>query len=272
MEPILQATLPVAPWMAPHTWRLPGTGPVALADWLIRDDVFAAQMACRDRLLAAREAEVLAAPATAPARELLAVVLDLLDPGYRRERNAVVRPDGVRVGLDGPPLAVAARLVQEDLLILEKAPGEAEHRLTAGALLFPSNWTLSEKLGMPLARIHRPVKHYDEDMAKRVQRLFDGMRPLAPLCRANTLIYGIPDLFNPRREGDRHEAAPGQARYIRVERQCLVKLPRTRAVVFTIHTFVVRPEALTPAQRQGLLAVRPDALGPPDAVTRPVLS
>ena len=37
------------------------------------------------------------------------------------------RPDGVLVPLDGPPLITAGRLVQEDLCLLEKPDGEAEH-------------------------------------------------------------------------------------------------------------------------------------------------
>ena len=58
MPPILHDRLPVAPWMAEHTLRLPGTTPIDPADWLQRDEVFAEQMAYRDALIAEREAEV----------------------------------------------------------------------------------------------------------------------------------------------------------------------------------------------------------------------
>ena len=40
-------------------------------------------------------------------------------------------------------------------------------------------------------------------------------------------------------------------------RQVLVRLPVTRAVVFSIHTYMVRPEALSSDQRARLEAVRP---------------
>ena len=53
---ILHQRLPVALWMAAHTLRLPGTVPIALEDWLQRDEVFGPQMALRDRLIAACEA------------------------------------------------------------------------------------------------------------------------------------------------------------------------------------------------------------------------
>ena len=55
MAAILQERLPVAPWMAEHTLRLPGhRDPIEPADWLQRDEAFAAQMAYRDRLIAER--------------------------------------------------------------------------------------------------------------------------------------------------------------------------------------------------------------------------
>ena len=135
----------------------------------------------------------------------------------------------------------------------------SEHRLTGAILCFPSNWTLAEKFGKPLARIHLPVDRYDETVARRVQRLLDLLRPEAPLMRANVLFYSDEDLFNPRREFARHAPEEGAARFLRVERQVLLRLPVTRAVVFSIHTYMVRPSALTPEQRDRLDAAFPDA-------------
>ena len=124
MAEIVLNRLSVVPWMAEHTLRLPGTVPIDPADWLQRDEAFALQMAERDRLIAERPSEVLAMPdpARPAAEELLALVLDHLDrmPGYARADGAMRRPDGRLVPLDGPPLAVAGRLVQEDLVILER--------------------------------------------------------------------------------------------------------------------------------------------------------
>jgi hypothetical protein len=264
MPQILQSRLPVAPWMAEHTLRLPGTAPIAPADWLQRDDAYAAQMAYRDALIDERPDAVhaLLPGAETAADELLATVLAHLAeaPGHRREPGGLRRPDGVLVPLDGPPLRVAGRLVQEDLCLLEKPDGGAEHVLTGAVLCFPSNWTLAEKLGRGLVRIHRPVAPYDDGVARRVQRMFDLIRPEAPLMRANLLVHDACELHNPRPEAARHHAAPGAGRFVRVERQVLLRLPATRAIVFSIHTYVVAPEALTAAQREGLAAARPGAL------------
>jgi hypothetical protein len=263
MPPVLQRRLPVAPWMADHMLRLPGTVPIAPADWLQRDDAFAGQMAARDYLIAERPAAVhaLADGARPAAVELLALVLAHLDgvEGYAREGGAMRRPDGILVPLDGEPLLVAGRLVQEDLVLLERPEGADEHVLTGAILCFPSNWTLAEKFGHGLARIHAPVEPYDAGVARRVQRLLDAIRPEAPLMRANLLLYVEPVLFNPRPEFARHAPEAGAAEYVRVERQTLLRLPETRAVAFSIHTYLLRPADLTGEQRARLADVCPGA-------------
>jgi hypothetical protein len=147
--------------------------------------------------------------------------------------------------------------VQEDLVILERAEAEPEHRLTAAVLCFPSNWTLRQKFGLPLARIHLPVEAYDEALAKRVRRLFEAIRPGAPLMRANLLPYTHARLYSPRPELDRHSPSPGEVRFVRVERQTLLRLPVTRAVVFSIHVYQVSLAAITGVERERLRAVRP---------------
>jgi len=255
MDDICQSSLPFAPWLHPATRRLPGIQPLDMGDWLIRDEAFAAQMALRDRLLETRREDVFRAlpQARAAAQELLALVLSRLDDGYRRDANIITRPDGVSVDLDGDhPLVVAARLVQEDLCLLDQANGEGEHILTGAALCFPASWTLAEKIGHPMTRIHVPVEEYTGNMAARVQRLFDALHVDRPLWRANALLYHDPSLHQPRRENDRRQAPKGQAEYLRSERQSLLRLPNTRAVVFSIHTWVVPWAQLSDAQRAGL--------------------
>lgn len=258
---IHQSRLPFAPWMTPHTLRLPGTVPMGTEPWFLQDEVFAAQMTVRDRLIAENRAGVhrLAPEARPAAEELRDLVLQVLAgvPGYENLGEVMRRPDGVRVPLVGPPLLVLGRLVQEDLVLLEKPAGATEHVLTDGIVCFPSNWTLSQKFGRPLGRIHAPVPRYDAQVAQRVQRLFDAIRPDAPLVRANVLPYAHDRLHSPRVEFDRHAPGPGRARFLRSERQVLARLPTSRAVVFSIHTYVLVAAALPEALRARLEAIWP---------------
>src|SRR6056297_72874 len=200
---VLHARFHSAPWMVPAQRRLPGVQPLDMADWLTVDEAYDGQMALRDRLLARQRGAVLAQlpGAEAAGVEVLGTVLAHLPTGFTRSGRAITRPDGVRIDLDADtPLATAARLVQEDLCILRKPGAAGEHVLGAAALCFPASWTLSEKIGQPLGRIHTPVSRYTEDIAGRVQRMLNVIRPETPLMRANALLYERPDLYQPRSE------------------------------------------------------------------------
>ncbi|RMD47426.1 MAG: DUF3445 domain-containing protein [Alphaproteobacteria bacterium] len=194
----------------------------------------------------------------AAAAELLAFLLDHLAtrPGWHVAPDRVRCPDGrvVALGAD-QPLATAGRLVAEDLCLLLRDEAAGEHRLAAGFLAFPASWTLREKLGRPLGAVHAPVAEYDRTLARRVQRMLDLLRPGRGLWRANALIYADPDLHQPRAEGaPRPPAPPGGRRWLRSERQCLIKLPKSGAIVFSIHTTVVPLERLDADDRAALAA------------------
>jgi hypothetical protein len=221
---------------------LPGVQPLT-EPWLRVDEAYAHQMAHRRRLIAEqREAVTYASHAAAPAcAEALNAALVLLgDMGFERTGDHLRCPDGARVDLSGDaPLVVLGQLVQEDIVIMEKQ-GE-EHVLTAACLCFPASWRLAEKAGRPLTDIHAPVEEYDAALARRVQRLFDGVQVNRPLWRFNRLWYDDPELFQPRSAQAPRRIDPGAraARYQRAERQCILRLPETRACVFSIHTYVV---------------------------------
>ncbi|MFN4192942.1 MAG: heme-dependent oxidative N-demethylase family protein [Tabrizicola sp.] len=247
-QPILQDRLPHLPWIDPRTRRLPGILPVEGRDWLRLDEAYGPQMALRDRLIAAQAPVVhaLLSEARPAADELYAATLDWLRsaPGFTLTDDSAIRPDGVTVPLDpDQPLLTLGRLVQEDLCLME-ARGQ-EYALTGAILCFPASWTLAQKIGRPLTGIHDPVPVYDADLARRVARLFDAIRPEQPLWRMNYLTYDDFVLHQPRREGEKRPR-PTDHVYIRCERQCLMRLPVTRAVVFTIHTYVVDAATVTP--------------------------
>ncbi len=260
MAHVFQDRLPSAPWMAEATRRLPGLQPLEGPHaWLARDEAFAGQMALRDRLLVERRGDVIAAckGSEAAVAELYAEVLRFLSAceAYQWGEGVCLRPDGMEVALDPvDPLGTLARLVQQDLCVLEKPEGADEHVLSAAILCFPASWTLAEKIGRPLTGIHDPVASYDAEMARRVQRVFDHLRDDAPLWRQNAMVYAEADLYHPRSLASPRKRRSGGA-YLRSERQVLLRLRQTRAVVFSIHSYLVPVTALSPEQRAGLAGV-----------------
>lgn len=226
---------------------LPGVAPLDEADWIRVDEAYGAQMAERERLIAERRDVVIALDpgAEAIAVELLDEVLGALGAraDFEVSREAVLRPDRVRVAIDrGDALGTVGRLCQEDFCLLEKR-GE-EHVLVGAVLCFPASWSLEEKFLRPLTGIHVPVDPYDENIARRVQRLFDGVRVGRPLWRFNALHYGDAALHQPRREADRREKR-GRA-FLRSELQTVRRLPVSGAVVFGIHTYVLDRRGIEP--------------------------
>ncbi len=239
--PILQDRLPLHPWANPATRRLPGIQPVQGRDWLRVDEAYAGQMALRDRLIAGQPQVVhgLLPDARPAADELYQTILNWLssEPGFTLTPTHVTRPDGVTVKLDpDQPLLALGRLVQQDLCLMES--NGAEYDLTAAILCFPASWTLAQKLGRPMTGIHQPVEIYDEALATRVHRLLSAIRPEQPLWRMNFFTYDDFMLHHPRVEGDWRRQPTGKS-YVRCERQTLLRLPETQAVLFAIHTIVV---------------------------------
>lgn len=222
--------------------RLPGVQPVDIAVWLVRSDTHDAQMKYRRALLSdKRDAVFVASPHALPACQELA--------------DNIADESGVALGSDDHPLIQAASHVQEDLCILQKH-GE-EHILTAAVMCFPSSWDVREKLGRSIASIHTPVPEFSP-VASIVERMLSAIRVEQPLGRANFLIYTDPELHQPRGEGITKPIDPNAPRYVRVERQTFRRLPKSLAVVFAIHTYVLAANALSPEDHAVLATLKPE--------------
>lgn len=227
---------------------LPGIGPLDEADWLRINEAYAPQLAEKAlRLRESRSEVIMLDEAARPAaEELLELVIQTLaaKEGFALEAGTMCCPDGRSVALDtSDPLGTIARLAQEDMCILEKRGDE--HVLVGAILCFPSSWRLSEKFLRPLIAIHEPVESYGADVAKRVQRLFDGVKVGRPLWRFNALWYVRPDLYQPRSAHEpRDDSFVQAADFMRSELQTMRRLPKTDAVVFGIHTYVLARKTL----------------------------
>jgi dimethylamine monooxygenase subunit A len=207
------------------------------------------EMAERAALLERHGAEMIAAePGSGEAcAEMLARIADLLPRRFpacfARSGTALQnRITGESWDLNGDPLALCARLVQEDLCILQLRDGVPF--LTAGILCFSPGWRLTEKLGRPLAEVHGPVPLYADRLARPVDRFMRHIAPGRLAERLNWGLYDNPALFRPgqhfRTERNLAVTAEnaGATLFLRVERQTLSQLEQSGAVLFTIRTHV----------------------------------
>ncbi|MFO0989417.1 MAG: DUF3445 domain-containing protein [Alphaproteobacteria bacterium] len=237
-----------------------GLATVGARDWFEIGDDYAAQMAEKQRLLAARRDEVFRTlPEAEPAaRELLGAVADwcaaTFPDRFARDGDGMRCPDGRRVAFAGlPPLEAAALLVQEDLCLM--LPDAAGTPILIGACLcFPSRWRLAEKIGHPMLAIHAPVPGLNPKIGATIDRFLAGLKSGHIYARTNWSLTADPALFQP--VAVPHEpvtaANAGERVFYRVERQTLRLLPQSGAVLFgiRIHQHALAALAALPAERR----------------------
>ena len=237
-------------WLEPGPPYLAmGTRALKLENWLVVNDECDFYLAQKAALLEADHSSVFAAmPGSEEAgAEVLAEV------------QAWLSDRGVEIAApsdDTHPLIEAARLVQEDLAVLQKIDGEWV--LTAGAVCFPTHWCIADKVGRSLAGVHGPVAHYEDELSAKVDRLHDRLRVDRPVWRRNWIVAPTPRLDLIERGGLSSAGnlnaelvieTDGSPMWIRSERQTLRRLPQTDAILFTI---------LVQRTPLGVLLERPD--------------
>jgi len=219
----------------PHRLAM-GIKPLDLANWLEVDADFTVYLDAKKQLLTNRHADVFAeVEGSRPAQaELLAALV---------ENMSQFHPDIV-IDLDDDlaPLDQAGRLVQEDFCLMED-DGDGIYQLTAASLCFPTRWLLADKIGRSMEAIHEPVPGYDERLGTPMEKFFVAMQVDNPVWRTNWSLVDSPELHLAIRYGQTklnaeitHENV-GQNVWLRVERQTLRRLPKTKAIVFTIKVY-----------------------------------
>ncbi|MGI9349890.1 MAG: heme-dependent oxidative N-demethylase family protein [Amylibacter sp.] len=252
---IFQDSLPLSPWQELSLKNLPGINPLDRKDWILVDSAFNKQMQYADYLLKEYKDEVLECNecATDASKELLENILNTLKDKkeYFVTAQSITRPDGAIIEIDWEQSLLTSRLlVQQDLCIMLK--NKEEHFLGGAAMCFPASWKLSEKIMKPMSIIHKPVDEFTDNIARRVERMFCLMSSKQDLWRANWLIYSDPNLHQPRRQAELRPRNFGEEFWVRVERQTFCKLPKTKAVIFGIHTYVVPFSKLNNVQRKSI--------------------
>ena len=143
-----------------------------------------------------------------------------------------------------PPLDWLGRQVQEDLLIMD-GDLQAGTPLVAGQLCFAAGWCLDDKLGQPFLAIHDSVPQFAERIGRASNLLMQRLKPGHPTGRVGWSITTSDELNRApiaadRRRSECRDITPdnaGERCFLRLERQTFSRLPRTRGILFTIHTY-----------------------------------
>ncbi|BCJ89829.1 hypothetical protein IZ6_05640 [Terrihabitans soli] len=212
-------------------------------DWIEVDARLPEYLKEKARLLAEDRDEVFREePATRAAQaEVLDLLLNHLPARfpqiYRRDgRLMEVVPAGLHVDVEDEseaPFVRAARLIQEDLVLMRK--GEGGYRFAAGSVSFPSSWALKDKFGKTLDGLHTPVPGYADFLSGRVARIFENLPADKPVWRMGWSLHPDNALHHPvGHPWPEGELSP----YVRLERQTLRRLPISGDVLFTIRIHI----------------------------------
>ena len=271
---------PYTPYAEGKTPFSIGLAPLDPESWIEVDDHLPRYLAEKDNLFASDHHKVFRAhnDTRDAQREATELIIDhLVDRHphlYAGGRNGIdILPTGTFVDPEDyadRPLEAAARLIQDDLVLMRQ--GEAGYDLVAGAVCFPSSWSLEEKFGLSLDAIHEPVPGYAGKMARRMNLIFDRLPEDQIVWRTNWSIYGNDTLpsFRAGNEFSRDgEAFDFDSTFLRVERQTLRRLSGSKDILFTIMIYIdpmtrlkAHPDrkALADGLRQRVLELNSDEL------------
>ncbi|KAL2072619.1 hypothetical protein VTL71DRAFT_11962 [Oculimacula yallundae] len=134
--------------------------------------------------------------------------------------------------------------LDEDMLILLPSDDGDGYMLKGYVGCFPAGFNTKEKLGLKLRDIHTPVPGYKQKLELSMDRFFDRLEVGKVVKRANWSIVTDGKLFAASGlhlyEGEEKvdEEINIDTTFLRVERQLLHRLPRTRALVFSFKTYL----------------------------------
>jgi hypothetical protein len=142
------------------------------------------------------------------------------------------------------PLVTCARLVQEDFALLV----EREGRLVfgGGSVCFPNRWDLNSKLGLTMSEVHAPVDQLNEQLQDPIDSFFQRLSPQKSYWRTGWGVLDTGELYQAV-DGTAPESpalpalgdpTTGARLFLRVERETIRRLPKTKCVLFTIRSYV----------------------------------
>ncbi len=139
------------------------------------------------------------------------------------------------LGLTASGLCELGATVEPDLVVLRPDAAGA-WRVRGGVVVFPTHWSLPEKVGLTLADTHAVVPGLNPAIGAAIDRFLHGLKPGAGAQRSNWGLAATealnlhPGLGPPRLQAD----APLEHVWLRVEHQLLTRLGESDAILFGI--------------------------------------
>jgi dimethylamine monooxygenase subunit A len=255
---------PKPPPYQPYTWAAAdfqlGLRPINPKQWLLMNANFAAIMREKRALLTAHTPKYYRTipSSLAAQRELRErIVSHLLSdyPGHFSRHGSIItsRADGHQCDLlddSVEPLLQLSYLIEEDFMLVEESEGAP--CISAASNVYSSSGRIVSSVGADIESAHKLVPNLNETLAPRINRVLGSVHTAAPCERFNWQLTPMATLFfppdNPHEANaeamhavaDRLRRNPldaGELLWIRVERQTLSRLPDSKAVAFSLHTF-----------------------------------
>lgn len=214
-----------------------GLRSMELSQWLEAGDDLSAQIIERQQLIeSAREIAYQELPGyQKPIAELVERIVENLkefhDRDYTFTSNTITHlPTDTTISLNSADVLLQlASIIAEDLVVLAREDGE--WKIVAGAVIFPSRWKLSEKIGKGMDAVHSPVPGYATALAPYMTATFDKVTVDRPVWRKNWSLHSTEHLHQPT---SIHEPAAPENYWWRTERQTLTRAKAGEFMYFTI--------------------------------------
>jgi hypothetical protein len=175
-------------------------------------------------------------------------------PQYFQRTGSVVRSlsTGQMLDLDDDsiePLLQLSYIIEEDFMLLDDC---ATPRITAASNAYSTSGRLAASVGRDVAWAHVPVPRLTDKLGRRINQILGSINTDIPCERFNWQLTPMATVFFPHHDPHAANAAAmhaivaalredpsraGELLWIRVERQTLSRLPQSRAVAFSLHTY-----------------------------------
>jgi hypothetical protein len=207
-----------------------------------RDESSARLVVQKSRVLSAHPGRTACAAETQPERAALLAARRWLEQTLSREGHAV---------RGGVSLEELAPRIAEDFVVLHAPAGGVDRALFVH-VCFPAGWRPEHILGKSFLQIHAPVPAFD-GVVRAAASLTEGMVTRGPYVRFVWTISADDFLDHHPEQGGRAAWTAHTPRgFLRVERQVTVPLPKERAAIFIIRTYLYGFEELSALQRATL--------------------